>query len=72
MAHSTKLALLDFWNYRHYFVTRLLETSHRQAKQFKKAIYITFSEYSIGLKLIDEEINKRMTNIQTTAQPQSK
>ena len=47
-------ALLAFWYYSHYFVTRLHETSHRQAKQFKRVVYIAFSEYSVDLKLVDD------------------
>ena len=43
--------LLDYWLY---FVTRSHETSHRQAKQFKRVVYITFSEYSVDLKLVDD------------------
>ena len=46
--------LLNFWCYRLYFVTRSHETSHRQAKQFKRVVYVTFSEYSVDLKLVND------------------
>lgn len=35
-------------------VARSHDTSHRQAKQFKRVVYIAFSEYSADLKLVDD------------------
>ena len=35
-------------------VARSHDTSHRQAKQFKRVVYIAFSEYSTDVKLVDD------------------